>query len=77
MKFLHGGFYFVLLHTHTNRLLNSVGNRPESVLLGSVAVSFLLVLAADYLGASIELGCFLAGLAISSQGHAVVDQVFL
>ena len=59
------------------RLLNSMENRPESVLLGSVAVSFLLVLAADYLGASIELGCFLAGLAIGSQGHTVVDQVVI
>ena len=54
-----------------------MGNRPESVLLGSVAVTFLLVIAADYLGASLELGCFLAGLAISSQGHTVVDQVLV
>ena len=58
------------------RLLNSMGNRPETnVLLGSVAVSFLLLLFADYLGVSTELGCFLAGLAIGSQEHTVVEQV--
>ena len=57
------------------RLLGSLGNRPEAVLLGSVAVCFLLLLVADYLGASMELGCFLAGLAIGSQGHSIVEQV--
>ena len=57
------------------RLLSSLGNRPEAVLLGSVAVCFLLLLVADYLGASMELGCFLAGLAIGSQGHSIVEQV--
>ncbi|CAI7994390.1 Transmembrane and coiled-coil domain-containing protein 3 [Geodia barretti] len=56
-------------------LLGSLGNRPEAVLLGSVAVCFLLLLVADYLGASMELGCFLAGLAIGSQGHSIVEQV--
>ena len=58
------------------RLLGSLGNRPEAVLLGSVAVCFLLLLVADYLGASMELGCFLAGLAIGSQGHSIVEQVY-
>ena len=57
------------------RLLGSLGNRPEAVLLGSVAVCFLLLLVADYLRASMELGCFLAGLAIGSQGHSIVEQV--
>ena len=52
-----------------------MGNKFESVLLGSVAVTFALLLVADYLGASMELGCFLAGLAIGSQGHLVVEQV--
>ncbi len=49
--------------------------RSESVLLGSVAVCFLLLLLADVVGASMELGCFLAGVAISSQGITVVEQV--
>ena len=30
---------------------------------------------AEMVGASLELGCFLAGLAISSQGHTVVEPV--
>ena len=30
---------------------------------------------AELVGASLELGCLLAGVAISSQGHLVVEQV--
>ena len=67
--------YMYVIYICVFRLLNSVGNRSESVLLGSVAVTFVLLLAADYLGASMELGCFLSGLAIGSQGHLVVEQV--
>ena len=57
------------------RLLSSLENKTEAALVGSVAVCFVLLLVADYLEASMELGCFLAGLAIGSQGHSIVEQV--
>lgn len=57
------------------RMLSLERGRNESILLGSVAVCFLLLLLADVVGASTELACFLAGVAITCQTNSVVDHV--
>ena len=65
-------YTILAIHTcpSTYRLLGS--GRDESVLLGSVAVCFLL---AELMGVSMELGCFLAGVAVTTMGTTVVDRV--
>ena len=57
------------------RLLEVLINKTEAILLCSLAVCFLLLVAANALGAPIELGSFFAGIAIGAQRTQIVDQV--
>eukprot|EP00731_Ephydatia_muelleri_P030143 Em0021g666a len=57
------------------RLLEVLINKTEAILLCSLAVCFLLLVAANALGAPIELGSFFAGLAIGAQKTQTVVQV--
>uniref|UniRef100_A0A8C3WBR7 Transmembrane and coiled-coil domains 3 n=1 Tax=Catagonus wagneri TaxID=51154 RepID=A0A8C3WBR7_9CETA len=50
------------------------GNR-EILPLGVSAFIFLMLTVTELLDVSMELGCFLAGALISSQGHVVADEV--
>ncbi len=57
-------------------MLSPEHGHNESVLVGSVAVCFLLLLLADLVGTSTELGCFLAGVAVSSQtNNTIIEHV--
>ncbi|XP_047611622.1 transmembrane and coiled-coil domain-containing protein 3 [Phacochoerus africanus] len=50
------------------------GNK-ELLTLGTSAFIFLMLTVTELLDVSMELGCFLAGALISSQGHVVADEV--
>uniref|UniRef100_A0A8D1VDU5 Cation/H+ exchanger transmembrane domain-containing protein n=1 Tax=Sus scrofa TaxID=9823 RepID=A0A8D1VDU5_PIG len=50
------------------------GNK-ELLTLGTSAFIFLMLTVTELLDVSMELGCFLAGALISSQGHMVADEV--
>ncbi|XP_078088460.1 transmembrane and coiled-coil domain-containing protein 3 isoform X2 [Mustelus asterias] len=52
------------------------GNR-EKLVLGISAFIFLMLMATEMLDVSMELGCFLAGALISSQGHSATEEVML
>ncbi|XP_072440794.1 transmembrane and coiled-coil domain-containing protein 3 isoform X3 [Chiloscyllium punctatum] len=52
------------------------GNR-EKLVLGISAFIFLMLMATEMLDVSMELGCFLAGALISSQGHVATEEVML
>ncbi|XP_078265394.1 transmembrane and coiled-coil domain-containing protein 3 isoform X2 [Rhinoraja longicauda] len=67
--YLIGPFYRKL-HTEGK------GNR-EIIVLGVSAFIFLMLMVTEILDISMELGCFLAGALISSQGHIVTDEVML
>ncbi|XP_070539001.1 transmembrane and coiled-coil domain-containing protein 3-like isoform X2 [Ptychodera flava] len=49
--------------------LRQHGSR-EMMVLGSVSLAFVMLMVTDLLGISMELGCFLAGVIISSQSHS-------
>ncbi|XP_078415725.1 transmembrane and coiled-coil domain-containing protein 3 [Cetorhinus maximus] len=67
--YLIGPFYRKL-HTEGK------GNR-EKLVLGISAFIFLMLMATEMLDVSMELGCFLAGALISSQGHVATEEVML
>uniref|UniRef100_UPI00398F4259 transmembrane and coiled-coil domain-containing protein 3 isoform X2 n=1 Tax=Pristiophorus japonicus TaxID=55135 RepID=UPI00398F4259 len=67
--YLIGPFYRKL-HTEGK------GNR-EILVLGISAFIFLMLMATEMLDVSMELGCFLAGALISSQGHIASEEVML
>ncbi|XP_048397202.1 transmembrane and coiled-coil domain-containing protein 3 isoform X1 [Stegostoma tigrinum] len=67
--YLIGPFYRKL-HTEGK------GNR-EKLVLGISAFIFLMLMLTEMLDVSMELGCFLAGALISSQGHAAMEEVML
>ncbi|XP_038658723.1 transmembrane and coiled-coil domain-containing protein 3 [Scyliorhinus canicula] len=67
--YLIGPFYRKL---HTE----SKGNR-EKLVLGISAFIFLMLMATEMLDVSMELGCFLAGALISSQGHSATEEIML
>ncbi|XP_048458575.1 transmembrane and coiled-coil domain-containing protein 3 isoform X4 [Rhincodon typus] len=67
--YLIGPFYRKL-HTEGK------GNR-EKLVLGISAFIFLMLMVTEMLDVSMELGCFLAGALISSQGHAAMEEVML
>ncbi|XP_041067496.1 transmembrane and coiled-coil domain-containing protein 3 isoform X1 [Carcharodon carcharias] len=67
--YLIGPFYRKL-HTEGK------GNR-EKLVLGISAFIFLMLMATEVLDVSMELGCFLAGALISSQGHVATEEVML
>ncbi|XP_032888873.1 transmembrane and coiled-coil domain-containing protein 3 isoform X1 [Amblyraja radiata] len=67
--YLIGPFYRKL-HTEGK------GNR-EIIVLGICAFIFLMLMVTEILNISMELGCFLAGALISSQGHIATDEVML
>ncbi|XP_067151683.1 transmembrane and coiled-coil domain-containing protein 3 isoform X3 [Apteryx mantelli] len=62
------GPYYRKLHTE------SKGNK-EILILGISAFIFLMLTITELLDVSMELGCFLAGALISSQGHMVTEEI--
>ncbi|XP_004631213.1 transmembrane and coiled-coil domain-containing protein 3 isoform X1 [Octodon degus] len=62
------GPYYRKLHTE------SKGNK-EILILGVSAFIFLMLTVTELLDVSMELGCFLAGALVSSQGHVVTEEV--
>ncbi|XP_024434601.2 transmembrane and coiled-coil domain-containing protein 3 isoform X1 [Desmodus rotundus] len=62
------GPYYRKLH------LESKGNK-EILILGISAFIFLMLTVTELLDVSMELGCFLAGALISSQGHMVTEEI--
>ncbi|XP_072034800.1 transmembrane and coiled-coil domain-containing protein 3-like [Amphiura filiformis] len=54
--------------------LHNEGNK-EVLTLGAIAFAFNMLLMTDMLGISMELGCFLAGVIISSMGHSIMEEV--
>ncbi|TSK17796.1 Transmembrane and coiled-coil domain-containing protein 3 [Bagarius yarrelli] len=62
------GPYYRKLHAE------SKGNK-EILVLGTAAFVFLMLTVTDFLEVSMELGCFLAGALISSQGHMITSEV--
>ncbi|KAM5288496.1 transmembrane and coiled-coil domain-containing protein 3 [Ctenodactylus gundi] len=62
------GPYYRKLH------VESKGNK-EILILGVSAFIFLMLTVTELLGVSMELGCFLAGALVSSQGHMVTEEV--
>lgn len=65
--FLIGPFY-KKLHAESR------GNK-EILVLGITAFVFLMLTVTEFLDISMELGCFLAGALLSSQGHIVTNEV--
>uniref|UniRef100_A0A8C7K0G4 Transmembrane and coiled-coil domains 3 n=1 Tax=Oncorhynchus kisutch TaxID=8019 RepID=A0A8C7K0G4_ONCKI len=62
------GPYYRKLHAE------SKGNK-EILVLGTAAFVFLMLTVTEFLGVSMELGCFLAGALLSSQGHICTTEV--
>ncbi|XP_028810329.1 transmembrane and coiled-coil domain-containing protein 3 isoform X2 [Denticeps clupeoides] len=62
------GPYYKKLHAECR------GNK-EILVLGTTAFVFLMLTVTEFLGVSMELGCFLAGALLSSQGHMVTSEV--
>ncbi|XP_063809179.1 transmembrane and coiled-coil domain-containing protein 3 isoform X2 [Pseudophryne corroboree] len=62
------GPYYRKLHTE------SKGNK-EILVMGISAFVFLMLTLTELLDVSMELGCFLAGALISSQGHMVTEEI--
>ncbi|KAJ8785403.1 hypothetical protein J1605_007000 [Eschrichtius robustus] len=62
------GLYCRKLHAE------SKGNK-EILILGISAFTFLMMTVTELLDVSMELGCFLAGALVSSQGHVVTEEV--
>ncbi|NXM29239.1 TMCO3 protein, partial [Oxyruncus cristatus] len=62
------GPYYRKLHAE------SKGNK-EILILGITAFTFLMLTITELLDVSMELGCFLAGALISSQGHMVTEEI--
>uniref|UniRef100_A0AAR2KRE1 Cation/H+ exchanger transmembrane domain-containing protein n=1 Tax=Pygocentrus nattereri TaxID=42514 RepID=A0AAR2KRE1_PYGNA len=62
------GPFYRKLHTE------SKGNK-EILVLGTTAFVFLMLTVTDFLHVSMELGCFLAGALLSSQGHMVTGEI--
>lgn len=62
------GPYYRKLH------VESKGNK-EVLVLGVSAFIFFMLTVTELLDVSMELGCFLAGALISSQGHAVTEEI--
>ncbi|XP_029133579.2 transmembrane and coiled-coil domain-containing protein 3 isoform X1 [Labrus bergylta] len=62
------GPYYKKLHAE------SKGNK-EILVLGMAAFVFFMLTVTDFLDVSMELGCFLAGALLSTQGHMVTTEV--
>ncbi|XP_071397479.1 transmembrane and coiled-coil domain-containing protein 3 [Centroberyx affinis] len=62
------GPYYKKLHAE------SKGNK-EILVLGMTAFVFFMLMVTDFLDVSMELGCFLAGALLSTQGHMVTTEV--
>ncbi|XP_071798584.1 transmembrane and coiled-coil domain-containing protein 3-like [Asterias amurensis] len=54
--------------------LHSKGSK-ETLIMGSVSLAFIMLMITEMLGISMELGCFLAGVILSSMGHSVADEI--
>ncbi|KAM7405977.1 hypothetical protein PAMP_000384 [Pampus punctatissimus] len=68
IKSLVIGPYYKKLHTE------SKGNK-EILVLGMAAFVFFMLTVTEFLDVSMELGCFLAGALLSTQGHMVTVEV--
>ncbi|XP_043995892.1 transmembrane and coiled-coil domain-containing protein 3 [Gambusia affinis] len=68
LKFFLIGPYYKKLHAE------SKGNK-EILVLGMTAFVFFMLTVTEFLDVSMELGCFLAGALLSSQGHMVTAEV--
>ncbi|XP_052017855.1 transmembrane and coiled-coil domain-containing protein 3 isoform X1 [Apodemus sylvaticus] len=68
MKTYLVGPYYRKLH------VESKGNK-EILVLGVSAFTFLMLTVTELLDVSMELGCFLAGALVSSQGHMVTEEM--
>ncbi|CAL9701509.1 unnamed protein product [Knipowitschia caucasica] len=66
-SFIIGPFYKKLHH-------EGKGNK-EILVLGVAAFVFFMLTVTEFLGVSMELGCFLAGALLSSQGHMATAEV--
>ncbi|XP_065055993.1 transmembrane and coiled-coil domain-containing protein 3-like [Rhopilema esculentum] len=55
------------------RLLNYIGKNEVGV-VGTITIVFSMLLVTDHLGISMELGCFICGAVISSQGDQICKQ---
>eukprot|EP00794_Sanderia_malayensis_P010629 gene10629-11754_t len=55
------------------RLLSLIG-KHEAGVIGTVTIIFSMLLFTDHLGISMELGCFICGAVISSQGEQICKQ---
>lgn len=56
------------------RLIKDSGSK-ELLLLATVSTAFSLLMLSEHLGISMELGCFVAGVVLSSNGEHLVHQV--
>jgi len=56
------------------RLLQSTGSK-ELLILATVSTAFSLLMLSEHLGISMELGCFVAGVVLSSNGEHLVHKV--
>ncbi|XP_072321321.1 transmembrane and coiled-coil domain-containing protein 3 [Eucyclogobius newberryi] len=68
LKFSIVGPFYKKLH-HEGK-----GNK-EILVLGMAAFVFFMLTVTEFLGVSMELGCFLAGALLSTQGHMVTSEV--
>ncbi|XP_048091448.1 transmembrane and coiled-coil domain-containing protein 3 isoform X2 [Alosa alosa] len=66
-SFLIGPFY--------RKLHAECRGSKEIMVLGTTAFMFLMLMVTEFLYLSMELGCFLAGALVSSQGHMVTSEV--
>lgn len=57
------------------KLHNESKGTKEILVLGMAAFVFFMLTVTDFLGVSMELGCFLAGALLSTQGHMVTAEV--
>ncbi|KAM9860808.1 transmembrane and coiled-coil domain-containing protein 3 [Aulostomus maculatus] len=65
---------FVIGHFYKKLHVESKGNK-EILVLGMAAFVFFMLTVTEFLDISMELGCFLAGALLSSQGHIVTTEV--
>ncbi|KAG8521153.1 Transmembrane and coiled-coil domain-containing protein 3 [Galemys pyrenaicus] len=69
------GLKSCLLGPYCRKLHAESRGSREALVLGVCALVFLMLTATELLAVSMELGCFLAGALLSSQGHVVAEEV--
>ncbi|KAG9492266.1 hypothetical protein GDO78_000664 [Eleutherodactylus coqui] len=66
-----------LIGPYCRKLHNESKGNKEIMVMGISAFIFLMLTLTELLDVSMELGCFLAGALISSQGHMVTEEIML